>query len=123
MLSRRSGRRALGLSESRGRRASVRTPSGFLLGPSRRVIRTESWALHLWSEVQSGAPSRRCPTAGHSSSDRASNHNLLRDEAAMSDSAVLEAPDVLLQLSADLEARRLAEIRELAQRTPKPWWH
>lgn len=39
------------------------------------------------------------------------------DEAAMSDSAVLKARDVLLQLSADPEVRRLAEIRELAQTT------
>jgi hypothetical protein len=64
------------------------------------------------------------------SPDRPQNDALLRwgrffaartaedlDEAAMSDSAVLEARDVLLQLSADPEVRRLAEIRELAQTT------
>lgn len=39
------------------------------------------------------------------------------DEAAMGDSAVLKARDVLLRLSADPEVRRLAEIRELAQTT------
>jgi hypothetical protein len=39
------------------------------------------------------------------------------DQATMTDSALLEARDVLLRLSADPEVRRLAEIRELAQTT------